>query len=83
MYGKLNFNSLGGISSYPEEVFHFRDLMMFLISWAVTGVKSICPSGLLKTMFRFSAADESSFKLPVCVGLVMFMKYSLKTHASS
>jgi len=39
MYGKLNFNSLGGTSSYPEEVFHLKDLMIFLISWAVTGVK--------------------------------------------
>jgi hypothetical protein len=56
--------------------------MIFLISCAVTGVKSICPRGLLYTMFRFSAADESSLKLLVCIGLVTFMKYSLKTQAN-
>jgi hypothetical protein len=66
MYSKLSFISLGGTSLYPEEVLHFKDLMIFLISCAITGVKSVCPRGLLYTMFRFSAADESSFKLLVC-----------------
>ena len=47
MYSKLSFSSLGGTSSYPDEVVHFKDLMIFLISCAVTGVKSICPKDLL------------------------------------
>jgi hypothetical protein len=50
MYSKLSFSSLGGTSSYPEEVLHFKDLIIFLISCAVTGVKSICPRGLLYTI---------------------------------
>jgi len=57
--------------------------MIFLISWTVTGVKSICSKGQLKTKFRFSVIDELSLKLPVWVGLVMFKKYSLKIHANS
>jgi hypothetical protein len=62
MYNKLSFSNLSGTSSYPEEVLHFKVLMIFLISCAVTGVKSICSKGLFYTMFKFSAADESSFK---------------------
>ena len=57
--------------------------MIFLISWAVTSVKSICSKGLLKTKFGFSVIDELSFKLLVWVGLVMFMKYSLKIQVNS
>jgi hypothetical protein len=47
MYSKLDFSSLSGTSTYPEEVVHFKDLMIFLISCALTGVKSICPRDLL------------------------------------
>jgi hypothetical protein len=41
IYGIVIFRILGGILSYPDELFHFKELIIFLTFFAVTGVNLI------------------------------------------
>jgi hypothetical protein len=50
--GRLSFNILTGISSYPCEFFDLSDLTIPVISFVGVGVRFILGNGLVNTCLR-------------------------------
>ena len=52
------FTIVGGISWQPQEFLQFRDLIILIISVAVTGVRVIQGKDFVRTEFKRSSAGE-------------------------
>ncbi len=74
IYGKFIFKILGGISWQPHEFFHFRDLIILIISLSVTGVRLIQGKDFVHTEFKRSSAGEVFTLFSAGMEWVVFIK---------